>query len=30
MDGWVLLLTVALGCGTYALYRLVDRLRTLP
>lgn len=30
MELWVLLLSTALGIATYALYRLVDHLRTKP
>jgi len=30
MDFWVLLLSATLGIATYALYRLVDRLRNWP
>jgi hypothetical protein len=30
MESWVLLLSIALGVATYALYRLVDVLRNKP
>lgn len=30
MDLWVLFLATTLGIATYALYRLVDRLRNKP
>lgn len=30
MELWVLLVSTALGIATYALYRLVDRLRNMP
>jgi hypothetical protein len=28
MEWWVCAVSIALGIGTYALYRLIDRLRT--
>ena len=30
MEWWVLVLSMVLGSTTYALYRLVDRLRSKP
>ena len=30
MEWWVLFLSMMLGSATYALYRLVDRLRNKP
>jgi len=30
MDWWVVLLSIALGAGTFGLYWLVDRLRDGP